>query len=59
MKSLFKLLLWIFGIFWGLYILVELFVVVPQFGFRGVSVISIFIVLVLFIGPIYYARKKL
>lgn len=59
MKSLFKLLLWIFGIFWGLYILVELFVVVPQFGFRGVSVIRIFIGLVLFIGPIYYARKKL
>ena len=59
MRTFFKLLLWIFGIFWGLYILVELFVVIPAFGFRVVSIIRILIGLILCIGPIYIARKKI
>ncbi len=59
MKTFIKIILLLFGIFWGLYILVELFVVIPAFGFRNVSVIRIMIGLFLSIGPIYYALKKL
>ena len=59
MKKLFKILLVLFGSFWVLYLIMELFFTIPYYsGLDGHAVVKILIGLVLSVGPLYYAIKK-
>ena len=60
MKKLFKILLVLFGSFWVLYLAMEIFFTIPYYsGLDKHAVVKIFIGLVLSVGPLYYALKKL
>lgn len=60
MKKLYKMLLVLFGSFWVFYLAIELFFTIPYYsGLDGHAVAKIFIGLVLSVGPIYYAVKKI
>tara|TARA_X000000950_G_scaffold286349_1_gene394984 strand:- start:175 stop:357 length:183 start_codon:yes stop_codon:yes gene_type:complete len=60
MKKLFKILLILFGSFWVLYLAMEIFFTIPYYsGLDQHAVVKIFIGLVLSVGPLYYALKKL